>query len=711
LSLIATKDWTTLRSITQLADFREPLQMARIEGHRLMLVVAMSEEQGITKAQKLTHLSPLCLWVDGLKNRQSTSTDHQYITAAQANQYLGTSNQYVVYNAHSGFNASALCGLSGTILAGGVLILLTPPRSQWHSSFDTQLQNYGQSATNPHSYFIQWWQQQWQHHEAVYMLQGGGNGRNHRSKVDTWQPLPNLTPASKLLEPTAQQQSVVEQLLAAYNQQTSMVFTIDAHRGRGKSSCLGWLIKAIGKDAKYEPAHRAIPDLIKRNIIVTAPSKRALGSMIQTAEPQSINFYALDALLTSLPKAGMLIVDEAAAIPLSQLTKLLTHYSLVVLSSTQDGYEGSGQGYRLKLPRIIKSLGRTSTSMTLTQPMRWQANDPLEEFIRSSFLCDVKTPAIDQNYSCDSKQSLTYIQVTGQHLAHNNALLRQVYALLMLAHYQTTPQDLRILLDHPKHTIHLCYVGDQLAGLAWVANEGGLDSELAQQIALGKRRIQGHLLAQILAQQAGFSSACEMRSWRIQRLVVLPSLQCKGLGSALLQKVYGLAQESLVDFVGASFSASTDTLKFWRANYFLPAWLGIRADAATGLNSVQVIRPISVAATQLTQHLTFHLQGYLAFGRDIWFGSIDAKTWQYLHSEDFLSATEALNTEQQQRLLTLLARGHAGFSGPLYLLYQHLQDEKDKQTVMNAAQNNTHKGLQRVIRHLATCVLESSSRP
>jgi len=695
MSLIATKDWTTLRSITQLANFRGPLLIARQAGHRLMLVIAMTEEQGIMQAQQLTCLSSSCLWVDILKNDQPQPTEQQYISAAQANQYLGTSKQYVVYNAHKGLNANALCGLSGTIMAGGVLILLTPPTAQWHNNFDTQLQDYGQSAATAHSHFIQWWQQQWQQHQAVYVLH---NKHHQQEKLIKWQPLPDVVQPSNLLEPTAQQQSLIDQLVTAYNQQASVVFTIDAHRGRGKSACLGWLIKTVGKDAKHG------------DIIVTAPSKRALGTMIQTAEPQPINFYALDILLTTLPKGGMLIVDEAAAIPLSQLTKLIGHYSLVVLSSTQDGYEGSGQGYRLKLPRIINTLGQKSKAMTLTQPMRWQANDPLEAFIRNSFLCDVKAPDIDKTSPYNAKELLTYSQVTGQQLAHNNELLKQVYALLMLAHYQTTPQDLRILLDHPDHIIHLCHVGDQLAGLAWVAIEGGLDTELAQQIALGKRRIQGHLLAQILAQQAGFSDACEMLSWRIQRLVVLPSLQGKGLGSSLLQEIYGLAEASQVDYVGASFAVSTDILGFWQANHFSPAWLGMRADAATGLNGVQVIRPISTAAIQLAQHLTCHLRGYLEFGKGLWFESVGADVWQQLYFSDILSTNELLSTDQQQKLLIQLASGHAGFSGPLYLLYQKLDDEMDRRSIMHAAQNNTHKGLQRDVRHLARLLLESSSK-
>ena len=683
-----------MRSITQLADFREPLTLAQDAGHRLMLVLAMAEEHGVKQAQQLTQLDSSCLWVDLPNKDQTQAAEHHYINSTQTNQYLGTSNLYVVYNAHRGFNASALCALSGTIAGGGVLVLLTPPTSHWHNNFDSQLRAYGQLAPSAHSYFIQWWQQQWQHHHAVFVL----HDDEHQVQTIRWEPLPKRSKDVQLLQPTREQQSVIATLVTAYNQQSAMVFTIDAHRGRGKSACLGWLINTIGNETK------------NGSVLVTAPSKRALGSMVQTAASQSINFHALDALLHTLPRAGLIIVDEAAAVPLSQLIKLVKHYGLVVLSSTQDGYEGSGQGYRLKLPRIINSLGLTSKAMTLTDPMRWQANDPLENFIRSSFLCDVKTPDTALNLPSNAPQFMSYSLVTGRKLAQDSDLLKQVYALLMLAHYQTTPQDLRLLLDHPQNTIHLCHVNDCLVGLAWVAKEGNLDPALAQQIALGRRRIQGHLLAQILAQQAGFPSACEMGSWRIQRLVVLPSLQGQGFGSALLKQIYACAREQQVDFIGASFSASNDTLRFWRTNNFTPAWLGLRADTATGLNSVQVVRPISNGAKVLTEQLNRHLRGYLDFGKGMWFTSVDVETWQWIYPMLSQAADTALTADQQHRLLTLLANGQAGFSGPLYLLYQQLYDEKDKEIVITSARKNTHKGLQQDVRRLASSLLRSPSQ-
>ncbi len=683
-----------MRLINQLTDFREPLIEARQAGHRLMLVLAVDEERGVSLLQQFSPVNASFLCIDMIKQHQIQLSAHQHISASQTKQFLGVTNQCVVYNAHRSFNASALCAASGTIMGGGVLILLTPSLAQWQQNFDAQLQAYGQLKAKAHSYFIQWWQQQWQAQSAVYVLTQDARQPQDEMIHAHWQALPQQ-PLMQAHSPiaTAAQEHLIEQLVAAYKQQSKQVFAIDAHRGRGKTACLGWLIKAINQDAKHGP------------VLVTAPSKRALVSMMQTAGPGPINFYALDKLLNKHPEAGMLIVDEAASVPLAQITKLIKHYPLLVLSSTQDGYEGSGQGYRLKLPRIIKHLATTSKALTLKDPMRWKANDPLETFIRSSFLCDVNLTDTTNVKQISCELPLSYSEITGEKLSQDTKLLAQVYALLMLAHYQTTPQDLRLLLDHPAHKVYLCHAGDCLVGLAWVAQEGGLEASLASQIAQGRRRIQGHLLAQILAQQAGFPIACEMRSWRIQRLVVLPTLQGRGIGSSLLEEVYQCAGLAGVDFVGASFAASADTLRFWQANQFSATWLGLRADASTGLNSVQVMRPISSVAKNLTQQLRCHFRDYLNFGKQFWFNSVDVDTSKLISFESIEPIPKVLKAEQRQCLLRLLAQGQAGFCGPLYLLHQQLPHEKDKQLVMKAAQNNTHKSLQTAVRQLALSLL------
>jgi len=47
-------------------------------------------------------------------------------------------------------------------------------------------------------------------------------------------------------------------------------------------------------------------------------------------------------------KADLLVVDEAASIPLTHIKKLLGPY-VIFLSSTINGYEGTGRSLSLKL--------------------------------------------------------------------------------------------------------------------------------------------------------------------------------------------------------------------------------------------------------------------------------------------------------------------------------------------------------------------------
>merc|ERR1719506_2889922 len=78
-----------------------------------------------------------------------------------------------------------------------------------------------------------------------------------------------------------------------------------------------------------------------------------------------------------LAQAELLVVDEAAAIPLPTVRKLLGPY-LVLLSSTVNGYEGTGRALSLKL---IEELRRKKASgkgaegslreLSLDEPIRY----------------------------------------------------------------------------------------------------------------------------------------------------------------------------------------------------------------------------------------------------------------------------------------------------------------------------------------------------
>ncbi|STQ10133.1 tRNA(Met) cytidine acetyltransferase TmcA [Enterobacter cloacae] len=93
---------------------------------------------------------------------------------------------------------------------------------------------------------------------------------------------------------------------------------------------------------------------------------------------------APDALLASSHHADWLIVDEAAAIPGPVLEKLVARFPRVLLTTTVQGYEGTGRGFLLKFCAQFSALQR----YTLSTPVRWAAGCPLERVVASALLFD-----------------------------------------------------------------------------------------------------------------------------------------------------------------------------------------------------------------------------------------------------------------------------------------------------------------------------------
>lgn len=170
--------------------------------------------------------------------------------------------------------------------------------------------------------------------------------------------------------------------------------------------------------------------------IVTAPTRSAVEVLASFAG-ETLRFMAPDALLASKEKAAWLIVDEAAAIPAPLLRQLVSRFPRTLLTTTVQGYEGTGRGFLLKFCASLPHL----QSFTLSAPIRWAAGCPLEsaisqllifndEAFRDAPMGEIALEAVNQ--SCWQTQP---------------ALPEAMYQLLSGAHYRTSPLDLRRMMD------------------------------------------------------------------------------------------------------------------------------------------------------------------------------------------------------------------------------------------------------------------------
>ncbi len=501
--------------------------------NRHLIVISGKQTDCHATAKKLT------------KNLETLTLDDP----KQAQQFLGQEFDAVIFNSFNGFDANAFGAVSGTIRLGGFLLLLKPKDypadSLFLKRFETLLCSYDHvSFLDPLADHIDF-------------------------SVPKNKELP--TPFA-----TSDQAKTVEAIIHVVKGHRRRPLVITADRGRGKSASLGLAAKKLIDDGY-------------KNIIICAPSKKAVRVVYQYAEADETNlrFCSPDDLNRELPKADLVLIDEAAAIPVALLVRFLTHYSRIVFSSTQHGYEGSGRGFSINFQKSLSLIAPEWESCKLETPIRWNENDSLESFVFDALLLNAE-PAEDRLVADAQLKQCEYKLIDKQSLLQNEELLKSLFGLLVGAHYQTKPSDLKQLLDDKTTSIHTLQYNQHIIAVALIINEGGIDEETAKDIFVGTRRLKGHLVAQSLAANVGIQNAPTLTGERISRIAVHPKLQQQGYGSFLLKQ---LIKKSTADYLSTSFGATSLVTDFWKKAGFRTAYLGMKRDASSGTHSVLMLYP------------------------------------------------------------------------------------------------------------------------
>ncbi|MBE0508319.1 MAG: tRNA(Met) cytidine acetyltransferase [Marinospirillum sp.] len=613
----------------------------------------------------------------------------ELLPASRGRHRLGSEQQVLVLDAFTGLHPDALGALSGTLQAGGVLLLLTP--LDWSLVPDP---DYRRLAHWPHTtehlscHFLQ---------RCEQLLLAADVPRWHQlqGQLGNW----HLPPATEIHQPmswplgavSADQAALVQQLLSWVWQKPSVPVVVTANRGRGKSGALGLVLRAL---VLHEP---------QKNLLLTAPSRDAAEAVFARLQDlpsgliERIRFMAPDALLQERPAADLLLVDEAAALPVPVLQKLLQHYPRSVFATTQQGYEGNGRGFALRFTRHLDQQAPGWLSLTLQEPLRWAPDDPLEPLINRLLLLDAEVT--DPDPALLSELQIHWLD--RQSLLADESLLGQVFGLLVLAHYRTTPDDFRQLLDAPGVHLACAWQGKVPVGLVLIQEEGGFDTELAEAIFMGQRRPQGHLLAQSLTFHAGVVQAAQLHWWRVQRILVHPLLQGQGVGQQLLDFVQQQAQQKKeVDLLGSSFGVTDSLLGFWQQAGYLPVRVGITRDQASGEHTLQVVLALTTAGQQLQRALQQRFAETLLDLLPIALQQLPAPlVAELLHP--LLSICEPLN-DQDQRDLYAYSQGHR----PLILIRTALKRWLLLQLQQSPQQQGLHPWIQLLLQHHSEATLQ-----
>jgi tRNA(Met) cytidine acetyltransferase len=332
-----------------------------------------------------------------------------------------------------------------------------------------------------------------------------------------------------------------------------------------------------------------------------AASRRARCAGGPTGHPSlDLRFIPFVQLVFGEARFDVIVIDEAAQLPVPMLRALVeTHAGAhLCFSTTTHGYEGTGRGFSL---RFLTGLERSGplVRLSLTQPIRWDDGDPLERLVFDALLLAAE-PA--QLSSLDGE--LEAVRLDRDALAADEVGLRELFGLLVHAHYRTTPGDLHRLLDAPNLAVHVLRLHGHIVAATIIAEEGELPEALCDELLDGRRRVRAHALAELLVTHLGKRSAGSLRMLRSVRIATHPQLRRRGLARMLVEHVHSGVQ---ADLFGTVFGATADLIAFRRRLGYELVRVSASRGARTGEPSVVMLRPVSQRAHELVTELRAEL--------------------------------------------------------------------------------------------------------
>uniref|UniRef100_A0A914HDX2 RNA cytidine acetyltransferase n=1 Tax=Globodera rostochiensis TaxID=31243 RepID=A0A914HDX2_GLORO len=422
--------------------------------------------------------------------------------------------------------------------------------------------------------------------------------------VQMQQSLVDTKPIGPLLNKcrTLCQAKVLLRLLDVVTEKTlNSICSITAARGRGKSAAMGLAVAgAVGCNftnifvTSPSPENlRTFFDFVLRGFEAIGYQEHADFEVVRSMDPQTdkcvmrINIfrrhrqtvqYIHPSESVKLGQAELLVIDEAAAIPMPLVKQLIHGNFLVFLASTTNGYEGTGRSLSLKLLEQLRKGGggaavgqpqRILFELTLEESIRYAINDPVEDWLNRTLCLNSQnlpnsvagTPAPE---SCElyfvNRDSLFSFHKAAEVFLTNLMSIYVVslvwpvkfnrFIFLLAAHYKNTPDDLQMLADAPAHHIFVLMAPvpadqssvPQILAVVQLCLEGSISRQSVTNVREKGRRAAGDVIPWTLCQHFLDDEFPTLCGARIVRVAVHPNFQGMGYGSQavrLLLNFYG----------------------------------------------------------------------------------------------------------------------------------------------------------------------------
>ncbi|WP_177215059.1 GNAT family N-acetyltransferase [Pseudidiomarina donghaiensis] len=498
--------------------------------------------------------------------------DEKAIPVHRYRDYLGSNNNFVLLEFAKVIHADALAALAGTVNGGGILFVFLPTE-------DTPFKQRVLSSTA--------------NYERIEIIRPDSDLKQLTQQILASYLVPDDAPTV----PLASQKAIVDSMIEL----PGTCHLLMADRGRGKSTTLGLACQAWIRHYRG------------RELVVTGPKPSSVYTLLEHAA-SSVRFVPWDKLLTEYPDQSVrIIIDEAAAVPMHVLQQLVQRFTVWAIASTVDGYEGCGRGFAVRFLDWVQQQ-RICKVHELSQPVRWSVQDTCEPWLNDLLLMQVSSEN-ESLLKFDTDLALTYQHLHASELSEGD--LSAVITLLLEAHYQSSPNDLRLLLDDPQQRLVIAKRQHVLVGVIWYSIEGELPPSLHEDIRIGKRRLNGHILPQAVAFYLQQQDVLSWRWWRVTRIAVHNSVRRQGIGLNLLEHLNQLGKEARVESLGSSFGASPEVLDFWSQTPYKLIRMGRKLNMASGYPNAIVAFGFSSYGKELVKTLHEYAHAELDWKRHL----------------------------------------------------------------------------------------------
>jgi tRNA(Met) cytidine acetyltransferase len=536
---------------------------------------------------------------------------------ARADRLMGTTQELLICDCHERCEPNVLGQVTGTVDGGGLLVLLTPPLEEWpdrRDSFDETLAVPPFELSDVEGRFRARLVETLRAHDGIAVVDVDA-GAVERDGLTDPAPRPagrettrqdcNTDAAGESFAAAADEACLTDDQAEALGglerlREAGEAVVVEAHRGRGKSSAAGLAAACLAREGL--------------DVLVTAPDYRNAAELFERAaellERMGVGYSADDPdgprrietetgrirFRTPTAAAGLpdepdrVIVDEAAAVPVRLLESFLEAPS-VGFTTTIHGYEGAGRGFSVRFRDRLAESDHTLTERWLSTPIRYAPADPVEVWSFRALGLNAGPPPA-QAVEGATPETVTYRRLDPSALLAEERLLREVFGLLVLAHYRTEPNDFARLLDAPNISVHALLAEGHVVSVALLAREGGLSADLRSRI-YGGERVRGNLIPDLLTSQLRDEAAGEPVGARIVRIATHSAVRGQGLGSRLLAETAAYAEEGDFDWLGVGYGATPELVSFWRDNGYRAVHLGVSRSDRSGEHSVVMLRPLS----------------------------------------------------------------------------------------------------------------------